>query len=79
MPAMYKGYSRLIINDVILADTHASVYGAGSDFAMMALLGGMERTESHWRELLRSVGLQIRGIWPLGQDAASVIEADFED
>ena len=76
---MEKGYSCLIINDMILADTNASMYAAASDFAMMALFGGRERTKSHWLDLLGSVGLIIQGIWTLESGADSVIEAVRED
>lgn len=78
MSAMHRGYSRLIINDRVLSDTTTSVYLASLDFSLMATLGGIERSESDWHALLASVGLQIRGIWSLGRDAVSVIEADFE-
>ena len=73
--AMRPDYSRLIIREFILPDTNAPLLGSCNDLLMMILLAGMERTEGQWRELLNDVGLQIVGIWTIGNGGEGVIEA----
>lgn len=64
--AMKPGYSRLFINEWVIPDTGSPFLPAVLDIAMMALESGVERTESKWKELLGSVGLEIRKSWSWG-------------
>lgn len=73
--AMIKGYSKLIINELVIPDQGATIIAAQLDLTMMAVLAAMERTESHWHELLNSVGLVITKIWTCYPEAESIIEA----
>ena len=69
--------SRIVIADMVLPDTGASLLGSLLDVGMITL-AGMERTESHWRKLLNTVGLQLISIrHPSRKEnkSASVIEA----
>ncbi|EXJ71701.1 uncharacterized protein A1O5_05509 [Cladophialophora psammophila CBS 110553] len=63
VPAMRRGYSRLLINDWVIPDTGAALYPCLQDINMLALFSAMERSESHFRELLESVGLQLNNVW----------------
>ncbi|UNI20306.1 hypothetical protein JDV02_006406 [Purpureocillium takamizusanense] len=71
--AMAPGYSRLIINDLVLPDRGASWRQTSLDMVMMALLVSQERTESQWRALLEGAGLRMSGVWH--KEGESVIEA----
>lgn len=73
--AMRPGYSRILINEMIVPDVNASDFITACDLVMMGLSGGMERTESHWNRLLASAGLRIQKIWTLNEETESVIEA----
>ncbi|KAK4691124.1 hypothetical protein P7C71_g5810, partial [Lecanoromycetidae sp. Uapishka_2] len=73
--AMKPGYSRVLINDWVLPDTGSPLLPALLDIQMMAVLSGMERTESQWKELLDSVGLRISKIWNSGKEVEGLIEA----
>ncbi|KAL8956946.1 MAG: hypothetical protein Q9183_006183 [Haloplaca sp. 2 TL-2023] len=76
--AMQPGYSKLLINEFIIPDVGASDFITAVDLTMMMMSGGMERTESQWRKLLASAGLEIERIWSTngeGQETESVIEA----
>ncbi|KAL8957785.1 MAG: hypothetical protein Q9183_005969 [Haloplaca sp. 2 TL-2023] len=76
--AMQPGYSKLLINEFIIPDVGASDFITAVDLTMMMMSGGMERTESQWRKLLASAGLDIERIWSTngeGQESESVIEA----
>ena len=71
---MKPGYSKLFINEWVLADTGASLLGSLLDINMMALLSGMERTESQWKSLLPTCGLEITKFWSVGRDAEGLVE-----
>ncbi|EMC93682.1 hypothetical protein BAUCODRAFT_114210 [Baudoinia panamericana UAMH 10762] len=73
IPAMERGKSRILLVEVVLPPTNASLYGVMMDINLMRYFGSI-RTESQWRELLGSVGLSIRKIWPPARHD-SVIEA----
>lgn len=55
---MKPGRSRVIILDAVLPNRGTSLFESLLDIGMMTL-GGLERTERHWRELLSSVGLEV--------------------
>ncbi|KAL8714436.1 MAG: hypothetical protein Q9220_001769 [cf. Caloplaca sp. 1 TL-2023] len=73
--AMKKGYSRLLIDEVVLPDTNVPARGAFLDLTMMAIETGAERTSTQWHELLSSIGLHVEKIWSTGAGLESVIEA----
>lgn len=75
--AMRKGYSKLLINEMVLPDTGVNRKGAFLDLSMMALETGAERTSQQWDELLASAGLRIEKIWSTGSGPESVIEAEI--
>ena len=72
--AMKPGYSKLLINDIVLPDKGATWFATISDIHMMSVLGAMERSEAQWQQMLESVGLKNIKIW-LGVPE-SVIEAE---
>ena len=72
---MKRGYSRILIDDMVLPDIGVSPKGALMDLSMMALETGAERTSQQWYNLLESVGLRIENIWPSQVGLESLIEA----
>lgn len=68
-------YSRIVIADMVLADVGCLRDLAMQDLNMMSL-GGMERSESEWKELIASAGLVLNKIW-YNQDGPkhAVVEA----
>ena len=74
--AMRRGYSRLLLYEVCLPPQGASVWQVAMDIRMMQI-GGRERTERMWRDLLGAAGLAVVKIW--GDEGAweSVIEAEL--
>ncbi|TGO53354.1 hypothetical protein BCON_0125g00200 [Botryotinia convoluta] len=80
IPAMKKGYSRILIVDSVLPDMGASVFGSLLDINIMPL-SGIERTEKHWKKLLEGEGLKVVNIqWPAtaGGSRDCVLEAVLE-
>lgn len=64
---MTPGYSKLIIHEAILPAEHCSWQMAAFDVIMMTTFSGSHRSESAWRSLLTSIGLQdIRFSYPPG-------------
>lgn len=60
--ALVKGYSRILINDIVVPDRNAGWYEMGVDMIMMVCLSATERTETEWRTLVDSAGLQVTEI-----------------
>ena len=74
-PAMKKGYSKLLIKDLMIPDRGAPWAFTAMDVNVMQSLSGQERTESQFRNLLESVGLKIEGIWRHEKALDVVVEA----
>lgn len=79
IPAMKKGYSRLLINEWVIPDVGAALYPCLQDMNMMALFSGMERTESHFKGLLEAAGLQLLKVWgsPTEERCLEAMLADY--
>lgn len=73
--AMTPGTSRLLINELVVPLRGGGPFPPHSDFNMMSIVAGMERTEAQWKELLGSVGLEIKEIWTGDGETESIIEA----
>lgn len=65
----------MLIFEWILPDVGAPLYPSLLDINMLSLFSGMERTETQWRALLDSVGLDIVKVWSIGKDTEGLIEA----
>ena len=73
--AMEPKYSKLLIFEWILPAKETSLYPALLDINMMAVLNGMERTETQWTQLLTQAGLEVVKFWKAGTDSEGLIEA----
>ena len=71
---MKPGYSKIILNELVLPDKGMSLTAAQLDITMMAALAATERTERQWRELIDPVGLRIEKIWTKVVEEESIIE-----
>mgnify|MGYP001940348134 CR=1 FL=1 len=72
-----KGYSKLLIYEVVLPEKGASSLMTTLDLQLMNCTSGLERTESMWRALLAKAGFGITGIWKHKRAVESVIEAEM--
>ncbi|KAL6716069.1 hypothetical protein ACLMJK_007031 [Lecanora helva] len=77
--AMKRDHSTLLIQDHVVPDVGASLRQASLDLQMMALLAGIERSESQWRDLLDACGLTISEVWRSENGLDSVIEARLKE
>ncbi|KAL8826682.1 MAG: hypothetical protein Q9170_007312 [Blastenia crenularia] len=76
--AMAKGYSKVLINELVVPRRGASSFAANQDLNMMSVLSAVERTEEQWRELLPKAGMRIVKIWGTEGGTESIIEAMLE-
>ena len=67
--------SKLLINELVVPIQGSGLFPPHSDFNMMTLAAGMERTEAQWRDLLGSAGLEIENVWTGDGETESIIEA----
>ena len=75
--AMTPGYSTLLIHDHIAPKALAHPHTTAYDLTMMVMVAGEERTQSHWRELLRSAGYEVVRIWKSPLAVRGIIEAEI--
>ncbi|KAG8167505.1 hypothetical protein KVR01_003194 [Diaporthe batatas] len=76
--ALTPGYSRLLIHDHIAPETVAHPHTTAYDLTMMVMVAGEERSEVHWRALLKSAGYRIVKVWSSPLAVQKVIEAELD-
>lgn len=76
--AMKKGYSKLIIEEFVLADRDCAMLPAMWDWEMLIFCNSMERTAGRWRSLVGSAGFRVVKFWPPPGDGQGIIEAELE-
>lgn len=75
---MTPGYSKVLLNELVIPDHGADIVGLQIDFTMLSAVGAEERSESQWRDMLDRAGLTITKIWTRAQEAESIIEAELK-
>ena len=76
---MEKGYSKILINELVVPDVDASWCTTSMDWLMLALGAVRERTQNQWHQLLGGVGLKIIKVWTYEQGTESLIEAELNE
>lgn len=77
VPAMKKGYSRILLNEIVVPDVGADWFATSVDMIMLATHAAQERTESKWRELVEGVGLRVVRVWDCEGSSEKLIEVDL--
>ncbi|KAI9708623.1 MAG: hypothetical protein M1820_003841 [Bogoriella megaspora] len=72
--ALKPGYSKILLNECVVADEHPAWQHTSLDTQMLGVTAAQERTEAQWRKLIKSAGMKITGIWTKGQGNEGVIE-----
>ncbi|KAJ4410271.1 hypothetical protein N0V82_009291 [Gnomoniopsis sp. IMI 355080] len=75
--AMEKGYSKLLIFDILLNDRKPTVAAVMADISMMRQFSAKERSESEFRELLESTGMKVVRIWADPTAVECIVEAEL--
>ena len=55
--------SILLINEDVMPEANVPLYPAMLDLSMMAIFSALDRTRSHFRELLTSAGFKLLQVW----------------
>lgn len=75
--AMEKGYSRLLLQESLMADEKPLAKVTVLDIIMMASFSSAERSETEWTALLASAGMKIVKIWRPLESIENIIEAQL--
>jgi hypothetical protein len=76
-PALQAGYSRVLINEIVVSEEYPSLAATSMDMMMLAHFAVKERTEADWRAILKQAGFEILNIYTYPGVAESVIEAEL--
>ncbi|KAF1842293.1 O-methyltransferase [Cucurbitaria berberidis CBS 394.84] len=77
VPAMKKGYSKVLVNDFVVPNQGAHWAQTCLDWELMASLGARHRTETEHRQLYEGAGLKITGIFQHPNSLDSLIELEL--
>ncbi|KAF6226401.1 hypothetical protein HO133_009267 [Letharia lupina] len=75
-PALAKGYSKLLINEVVIPNKGAPAVSTGLDLLLMAVSSSGHRTEKNWQELLDWAGFRLVKVWAFEAGMEGLIEAE---
>ncbi|ORY03336.1 O-methyltransferase-domain-containing protein [Clohesyomyces aquaticus] len=67
VPAMRRGWSKILLNEIVVQDKGAGWVETSVDVMMMVAHGARERTEQEWRGLIEGVGLRVCRVWGRGE------------
>lgn len=76
-PALEPGYSRVLLNEIVLSEEHPTIAATSMDMMMLAHFAVRERTEADWKAILEKAGLKFLKIHNYPGVAESVIEAEL--
>lgn len=76
-PALRPGYSRVLLNEIVLSEEDPTLAATSMDMMMLAHLGVRERTEAHWKQIIEKAGLAFVKVYNYPGVAESVIEAEL--
>jgi hypothetical protein len=79
IPALVPGYSRVLLNEIVLSEEHPTLAATSMDMMMLAHLGVQERTEAHWKAIIEKAGLTFLKVYTYPGVAESVIEAELAE
>lgn len=74
-----RGSSRVLINEMVVPLTGASMHNTTLDFIMMGTNAARERDETAWVGLVESAGLKVVKIWRSEGAVDGVIECCLEE
>jgi hypothetical protein len=77
VPALKKGYSRVLLNEIVVSEEKPTIAATSMDMMMLAHFSVRKRTEAEWRAILAKAGLGIVHIYTYPGVAESLIEAEL--
>lgn len=76
-PALEPGYSKILINEIVVPDRRAQWFSTSVDMLMMVVHASAEKGEKQWKALIESAGLKISKIWDCGGAPEKLIEVEL--
>ncbi|KXJ93466.1 putative hydroxyindole O-methyltransferase [Microdochium bolleyi] len=76
-PALKPGYSRVLLNEIVLSEDEPTLAATSMDMMMLGHLNVRERTEAHWKAIIEGAGLRVTKIYRYPGSAESLIEAEL--
>lgn len=76
-PAMHRGYSTLLLNEIVVPSRNAAWSVTAMDQLMLVLGAVRERTDKQWRLMLEKAGYKVLRIYGLNLGSESLIEAEL--
>lgn len=74
---MHVKYSKILIYEHIIPREGASWRATANDLILMGT-GSEERTEEHWKQLIKAAGLRVEAIWTKDPGSQSLMEVTLE-
>ena len=79
-PALKRGYSRVLINEIIIPELGANWFETGVDLIMLTVHSSGERRERQWRDVIERVGgLKVNKIWNVDGAVERLVELEPSD
>jgi hypothetical protein len=78
-PALKPGYSRVLLNEIVLSEENPTIAATSMDMMMLAHFAVRERTEVEWNVILHKAGLKLLNIYNYPGVAESLIEAELQE
>jgi hypothetical protein len=76
-PAMKAGYSRILLNEIVVPEEKAGWFETSVDMLMLQVHSAQERREREWRALVDAVGgLRVKKIWDIEGALDKLIEIE---
>ncbi|KAK5701716.1 hypothetical protein LTR97_004534 [Elasticomyces elasticus] len=79
IPAMKRGYSKILINDFVMPDQGAHWMQTSLDWELMVSLGARHRTEAEMRKMIEGANLKVVEIFKHPQSVDSLIEVELAE
>jgi len=77
-PALKPGYSRILLNEIVIPETAAGWFETSLDLLMMQVHSAQERREREWIALVDKVGgLRVKRIWNVEGAVEKLIEIEL--
>lgn len=76
-PALTPGYSRVLLNEIVLSEENPTLAATSMDMMMLAHFAVRERTEADWKAVVEKAGLRFVKIYSYPGVAESVIEVEL--
>lgn len=75
--ALKPGYSRDLLNEIVLSEEHPSLAATSMDMMMLAHFAVRECTGADWKAIIKQAGFEVLNVYKYPGVAESLIEAEL--